>query len=191
LDLKADHPVESSLLTSDSPEEVLESMSAALRDRVSEEILRRLREMSWQQFERTVERVVTALGYGASAQEVRAALSQGAGDQGVDGVIKEDALGLDLIYIQAKKQDAKVGRPAVQAFIGAMTGHARKGVFFTTSEFTDEAMDYAKRGLNDLRITLVDGEQLAELMIDKGLGVTETANYRTWRVDSDFFDEDL
>jgi restriction system protein len=64
-------------------------------------------------------------------------------------------------------------------------------VFFTTSEFTDEAMDYAKRGLNDLRITLVDGEQLAELMIDKGLGVTETANYRTWRVDSDFFDEDL
>jgi restriction system protein len=191
VDVQAGRPVGSPLLTSDSPEEVLESMSAALRERVSDEILRRLREMSWQQFERTVERVVIALGYGASGQEVREALNQGAGDQGVDGVIKEDALGLDLIYIQAKKQEAKVGRPAVQAFIGAMTGHARKGVFFTTSEFTDEAMDYAKRGLNDLRITLVDGEHLAELMIDKGLGVTETASYRTWRVDSDFFDEDL
>lgn len=116
------------------------------------------------------------------------ALRRGAGDQGVDGVISEDRLGLGQIYLQAKRWQSKVSRPEIQAFVGAMHGRAQKGVFITTSEYTKEALEYAK-AVQGLRIRLVDGRELASIMVDVGLGVTEGRTYRTYRIDNDFFEE--
>ncbi len=161
-----------------------------LRQLVEGEILTRLDSMSWARFEWLVEQLVVKLGYGASDQEVRGSLSTGSGDSGVDGVIKEDRLGLGQIYLQAKRWQATVGRPAIQAFVGAMHGRAQKGVFLTNSDFSRDARDYAESLGGGLRVRLIDGRELASLMVDCGLGVTEERSYRTFRLDSDFFDAD-
>ena len=111
-----------------------------------------------------------------------------AGDDGIDGIIKEDRLGLDIIYIQAKRWDGVVGRPEVQKFAGALQGHrAKKGIFITTSSFTKEAEEYVSR--IDSKIVLIDGESLAQLMIDHNVGVTNVASYEIKRIDSDYFTE--
>jgi restriction system protein len=111
------------------------------------------------------------------------------GDGGIDGIIKEDKLGLDVVYIQAKRWEGSIGRPVVQAFAGSLEGQrARKGVLITTSQFTQDARDYVNR--IEKKIVLIDGNQLAQLMIDHGIGVAEVANYTVKKIDLDYFGEE-
>jgi restriction system protein len=170
-----------------TPETMIE-LESQMRKLVEDELRERMAAMTPTRFEWLVEQLVVKLGYGASGSEVRAALSNGSGDTGVDGVIKEDRLGLGQIYLQAKRWSNTVGRPAIQSFVGAMHGRAQKGVFITTSDFSREAREYAQ-SLNGLRLRLVDGRELASLMVDCGLGVSEERVYRTYRIDNDFFEE--
>ena len=128
------------------------------------------------------------MGYGGSRREAGRAIGK-SGDEGIDGIIKEDRLGLDIIYIQAKRWDGPVGRPEVQKFAGALQGQrARKGIFITTSTFTKDAIDYVSR--IDSKIILIDGEQLAELMIDFNVGVTVSNVYEIKKIDIDYFSEE-
>jgi len=127
------------------------------------------------------------MGYGGSRKDAGRAIGK-SGDEGIDGIIKEDRLGLDIIYIQAKRWDSTVGRPEIQKFAGALQGQrARKGIFITTSDFSRDAHDYASR--IDSKIVLIDGEQLAQMLIDHNIGVAPVANYEIKRVDSDYFTE--
>ena len=129
------------------------------------------------------------MGYGGSIKDAGRAIGK-SGDEGIDGTIKEDKLGLDVIYIQAKKwaPGNVVGRPELHKFVGALAGQgAKKGVFITTSSFTREARDYAPR--NETKIVLIDGEELTQLMIDYNLGVTVQQTYEIKRMDNDYFDE--
>jgi len=129
--------------------------------------------------------LLVSMGYGGSRRDAGLALG-GSGDEGVDGVIKEDKLGLDRVYVQAKRWSGSVGRPVVQAFVGALQGQkARKGVLITTSRFTPDAVEYAK-GL-ETRVALIDGETLAQLMIDHDLGVTPRNTYTVKEADRDYF----
>lgn len=139
-------------------------------------------------FEYLVVELLVKMGYGGSRKDAGERVGQ-SGDGGIDGIIKEDRLGLDVIYLQAKRWQDSVGRPEVQKFVGALQGHhARKGVFLTTSTFTKDAIDYAAKV--DSKVVLIDGRRLAELMIDFDLGVTTTATYAVKRVDSDYFEEE-
>jgi restriction system protein len=116
-------------------------------------------------------------------------LAGGGGDEGIDGIIREDRLGLDIVYLQAKRWEGTVGRPEIQKFVGALHGQrAKKGVFITTGSFSNEAKNYV--GTIDPRVVLIDGEELTSMMIDYGLGVTTVANYELKRLDSDFFVEE-
>lgn len=168
--------------------ESLARLEVEMRTLVVDDLRELLASMTPYRFEWLVEQLVIRLGYGASDSEVRAALSTGSGDGGVDGVIKEDRLGLGQIYLQAKRWQATVGRPAIQSFVGAMHGRAQKGVFITTSEFSQEALGYAK-SLHGIRLRLIDGAELASLMVDCGLGVNEERVYRTYKIDGDFFED--
>jgi restriction system protein len=159
-----------------------------LRAIVEADLLERLQGMNWTRFEWLVEQLVVKLGYGSSPAEVAGALRNTGADEGIDGVIHEDRLGLGQIYLQAKRWQGTVGRPELQKFVGAMHGRAKKGVFITTSGFSAEAETYAKT-LHDIRLRLVTGRELASLMVDCGLGVSEEQVYRTYRIDNDFFDE--
>jgi restriction system protein len=131
--------------------------------------------------------LLVAMGYGGSLQDAGKAVGK-AGDEGIDGMIKEDKLGLDTVYIQAKKWlDTIVGRPVVQAFAGSLEGHrARKGVMITTSTFSQEAKDYVQK--IEKKIVLIDGKQLAQLMIEHDVGVTVTKAYTLKKLDQDFFE---
>ncbi len=132
--------------------------------------------------------LLVRMGYGGSRKEAGSAVGR-AGDDGIDGIIKEDRLGLDVIYIQAKRWGATVGRPEVQAFVGSLEGHrARKGIFITTSRYSPDARSYVER--IEKKIILIDGPDLAELMLDVGLGVTTVATYQVQKIDSDFFSEE-
>lgn len=127
------------------------------------------------------------MGYGGSRKEA-AAVTQKTGDEGIDGVINEDRLGLDVIYVQAKRWKANVGRAEIQGFVGALAGKkASKGVFITTSEFHESAREYTD-GLHQ-KVILIDGRRLAELMIEHGIGVAEEHAYSVKKIDSDYFDE--
>ena len=111
------------------------------------------------------------------------------GDEGIDGIIKEDKLGLDVIYVQAKRWENVVGRPEIQKFVGALAGQgAKKGVFITTSRYTNEAREYQPR--NETKIVLIDGEQLAELMIDHNLAVSTVNTFEIKRIDNDYFGDE-
>ena len=129
------------------------------------------------------------MGYGGSLKDAGAVIGK-SGDGGIDGVIKEDRLGLDIIYIQAKRwEGSSVGRPELQKFVGALKGQrANKGVFITTSRFSHEAVDYVSKV--DSSVVLIDGDQLAELMIDYEIGVSKVASYEIRKLDSDYFSED-
>lgn len=171
-----------------TPEEVLESSYQALRSELAQEILDRVKKCSPKFFENLVVDLLVAMGYGGSRKDAGEAVGQ-SGDGGIDGIIKEDKLGLDAVYIQAKRWEATVGRPVVQAFAGSLEGQrARKGVIITTSQFSKEARDYVK--VIEKRIVLIDGEELAQLMIDHGIGVTEVARYVVKRVDLDYFGDE-
>lgn len=170
-----------------TPEETLESSYQTLRASLAAELLDRVKASSPSYFERLVVDLLVAMGYGGSRQEAGRAVGQ-SGDEGVDGVINEDKLGLDVVYIQAKRWQANVGRPVVQAFAGSLEGfRARKGVLITTSTFSAEARDYVSK--IEKRIVLVDGEERAEHMIDSGIGVSLVTQYALKRVDEDYFED--
>lgn len=170
-----------------TPEEALEAAYQALRDELADELLLQLKASPPSQFEQTVIDLLVAMGYGGSLEDAGKAIGR-SGDEGIDGIIKEDRLGLDVIYVQAKRWDNTVGRPEIQKFAGALQGQrARKGVFITTSEFSAEAHDYVSR--IETKIVLIDGRRLTHFMIDHNIGVTPTGVYEVKRLDSDYFDD--
>ncbi len=175
--------------SNETPEELLASGYLKLRKQIESELLARVKGCSPDFFERLVVRLLTAMGYGGSLADAGKAIGK-SGDGGIDGVIKEDKLGLDLLFIQAKKWDnTTVGRPEIQKFVGALYGRkSKKGIFITTSTFSKEARNYAD-GL-DSRVILIDGTQLAELMFDQEIGVSTANSYLVKRLDSDFFEDD-
>jgi restriction system protein len=128
------------------------------------------------------------MGYGGSRKEAGQVVGK-SGDAGIDGIIKEDKLGLDAIYIQAKKWDNVISRPEIQKFVGALQGQrARKGIFITTSRFSNDAVEYSEK--IDSKVILIDGKQLARLMIENDVGVSLINTYHVRRVDSDYFLEE-
>ncbi|WP_028775533.1 restriction endonuclease [Shimazuella kribbensis] len=167
---------------SNTPEEALETGYKQLRKALQQDLLDKIKECSPYFFEKLVVNLLVAMGYGG-AHEEKLGLSR---DGGIDGMIKEDKLGLDVIYIQAKRWSNPVGRPELQAFAGSILGRsAQKGVFITTSRFTKDATEYVKH-INQ-KIILVDGEQLTDYMIDFNVGVHETARYVVKKIDTDYF----
>ena len=174
--------------TKESPEEQIESAHSQLTHALASELLTRIQTAAPDFFERLVVELLLKMGYGGSRQDAGRAIGR-SGDGGIDGIINEDRLGLDSIYLQAKRWENPVGRPEIQKFAGALAEHrAKKGVFITTSAFTKEARASADK--HDARIVLIDGEKLATLMIDHGLGVTLEATYEVKRIDSDYFAEE-
>lgn len=173
--------------TAYTPEESLEASYLRLRRQLAAELLAIMKACSPRFFEKLVVDLLVAMGYGGSRKDAGEAIGH-SGDEGIDGIIKEDKLGLDVVYIQAKRWGSTVGRPVVHAFAGSLEGQrARRGVLITTSQFSQDAKDFVNR--IEKRIVLMDGEQLAQLMIDHGVGVTEVATYAVKRVDSDYFIE--
>lgn len=171
-----------------TPEEQIENAYITLRQSLGSELLSRLLGSSPEFFEKTVVELLVAMGYGGTRKDAGLAIGR-SGDEGVDGIIKEDRLGLDAIYIQAKRWLQTVGRPEIQKFAGALQGfRAKKGIFLTTSEFSREAREYADKIEN--RIVLIDGTMLWNLMIDYGIGVSKTASYQINKIDHDYFDEE-
>jgi len=171
-----------------TPQESLESSYQELRRQLSHDLLERVKQSSPSFFEILVVDLLLKLGYGGSRIDAGKAIGR-TGDDGIDGVIKEDKLGLDVVHIQAKKWQNPVGRPDIQAFVGSLEGQrSRKGVFITTSKFTADAQEYVKR--IEKKIVLIDGEQLTQLMIDNGVGVAEESRYVVNRLDEDYFIEE-
>ena len=169
-----------------TPEEQLDSIHQELDEALALEVLDLALACSPRFFEQLVVEMLVAMGYGGSLKDAGQAVGR-SGDEGIDGIIKEDRLGLDAVYIQAKRWKDTVGRPVVQAFAGSLEGHrARKGVLITTSSFSKEAEDFVKR--IEKRIVLIDGQQLARHMIELNIGVTPTSTYTIKRVDNDYFE---
>ena len=171
-----------------TPEEAIESSYSQLRSQLADELLEQIKGCSSDFFERLVVDVIVAMGYGGSYRDAAKA-TQRSNDAGIDGIIKQDRLGLDTIYIQAKKWDESrpIHRPEIQKFAGALQGvRARKGIFITTSSFSDGAREYV--ATIDSKIVLIDGTELAQLMIDHGIGVTPHQTYEIKRLDSDYFE---
>jgi restriction system protein len=168
-----------------TPEEMLEYAYQEIRDNLAQDLLTLVKKSPPAFFERLVVELLVNMGYGGSQREAARAVGQ-TGDEGIDGIIDEDRLGLDTIYIQAKRWDSPVGRPEIQKFVGALMGkRARKGIFITSSSFSTEALMYVSN--IDFKIVLLDGKRLAEFMIDYNIGVTETTTYQLKRIDSDYF----
>lgn len=183
------HP-EAQVLTKsdDTPEEQIEKGYLSIRKSVEQELLSKLKIIHPSFFERIVVELLVKMGYGGSIAEAGKATKY-SNDEGIDGVIKEDKLGLDVIYIQAKRWEGTVPRPEIQKFVGALAGQrAKKGVFITTSSFTKEAISYAAQ--MDAKIVLIDGEQLAQYMIDYNLGVSIQNTYEIKKIDLDYFEEE-
>lgn len=171
-----------------SPEEMISIGYIKIRQQLARDILDQIKLCSPEFFERLVVELLVAMGYGGSMADAGRAVGK-SGDGGIDGIIKEDRLGLDAIYIQAKRWDGTVGRPEVQKFAGALQGHrAKKGVFITTSAFTKDATEFVERV--EGKIVLIDGVRLADLMIDFNIGVTKVASYELKRIDSDYFTDE-
>jgi restriction system protein len=171
-----------------TPDEVLESSYRGLRDALVDEVLDQVKTCSPVFFERLVVDLLVAMGYGGTLADAGQAIGK-TGDGGIDGIIKEDKLGLDVVCIQAKRWETNIGRPIVQAFAGSMEGiRARKGVLITTSSFSKEAAEYV--GNIERKIVLIDGRRLAELMIDHDIGVATARTYTIKRLDLDYFVED-
>lgn len=172
----------------ETPNELLDGAFQAIRQNLAAELLERVKECSPTFFEQLVVELLVKMGYGGSRKDAGEAVGR-SGDEGIDGIIKEDRLGLDIIYIQAKRWGNTVGRPDIHQFAGALAGkRARKGIFITTSTFSREAREYVA-GV-DTKIALIDGKELAELMLDHDIGVTPVTTYLVKRVDSDYFSEE-
>nr|WP_242052356.1 restriction endonuclease [Dysgonomonas sp. GY75] len=172
-----------------TPEEILEDSYQNIRKSLAQELLDRITRLSPTFFERLVVELLVKMGYGGSIKDAGKAIGK-SGDEGIDGTIKEDKLGLDIIYIQAKRwqQGNIVGRPEIHKFVGALAGQgAKKGIFITTSSFTKDALEFVPR--NETKIVLIDGYKLAQLMIDYNLGVATQYVYEVKKIDSDYFEE--
>jgi len=170
-----------------TPHELIESAYQSLLQATAEEVLARLKSCSPAFFESVVVRLLMAMGYGGVAGH--GSVTGKSGDGGIDGVIRQDKLGLDVVCIQAKRWDGPVGRPIVQQFVGSMDYYrAKKGVMLTTSTFTRDGMEFLQR-IEGKTVVLVDGDRLAALMIEHDLGVTTTRTYALKEVSNDFFDE--
>ena len=173
-----------------TPIEILEASYNKVNDSLKKELLSTILDCSPEFFERLVVDLLINMGYGGSRKEAGQAFAT-TGDEGIDGIIKEDKLGLDLIYIQAKrwKTDSTVGRPEIQKFAGALQGkRAKKGIFIATSRFSSEAREFVK-GI-DSKIILIDGNELTELMIESNTGVSLEQKFEVKKIDTDFFNED-
>jgi restriction system protein len=171
----------------DTPEEALEAAHGQVQASLASEVLARVKTAPTRFFERLVVDLLLKMGYGGSRSDAGQAVGR-SGDEEIDGIISEDRLGLDVVYLQAKRWDGTVGRPEVQRFVGALQGkRARKGVFITTGSFSAGAVAYVEH--IDPKIVLIDGRRLAELMIDFEVGVATVRTYHVKRVDSDYFEE--
>lgn len=178
-------PLEQQTVT---PEELLDQAYQSIRAESILDLLARVKQSSPKFFESLVVELLLKMGYGRSRAEAGRAIG-GTGDEGIDGLISEDRLGLDTIYLQAKRWEGTVGRPEIQKFVGALHGkRARKGVFITTGTFSCEARGYVAH--IDPRVVLIDGQELAEYMLDLNVGVTPKATYEIKRIDSDYFSEE-
>ena len=170
-----------------TPEELLDYSYYQLKGELAIELVEKIKECSPNFFERLVVDLLIKMGYGGSRKEAGRVIGK-SGDSGIDGIINEDKLGLDTIYIQAKKWEGNVGRPEIQKFVGALAGQgAKKGIFITTSSFSKEAREYQPK--NDTKIVLIDGHDLANLMIEHGIGVSTKINYEIKKMDTDYFEE--
>lgn len=173
----------------DTPDDLMATGYLNRRRQIEEDALERVKHCSPEFFERLVVKLISAMGYGGTLADAGKAIGK-SGDGGVDGVIKEDRLGLEQIYIQAKRwDDASVGRPEIQKFVGALLGkRARKGIFLTTSTFTKDAREYASS--LETKVILIDGAELAAFMFDFEVGISTESTYVVKRVDNDFFEDD-
>jgi restriction system protein len=172
----------------ETPEELLQKSYLSIRNELASNILERVKLNSPSFFENLVVDLMVAMGYGGTRSDASESIGK-TGDEGIDGIIKEDRLGLDVIYIQAKRWEGTVGRPEVQKFVGALHGQrAKKGVFITTGRFSNDAVDYIKN--IDPKVILIDGETLVDFMIDFNLGTTTSTTLEIKKIDSDYFTED-
>jgi restriction system protein len=170
-----------------TPDDLIAFGYQKLRDEISKELLNTIMKCSPSFFEKLVVDLLVEMGYGGSKEEAGKAIGR-SGDEGIDGIIKEDKLGLDIIYIQAKRWVNPVGRPEIQKFVGALQGQkARKGIFITTSSFSKSAIDYVSK--IESKVILIDGEELARLMFEHDVGVTTVATYDVKKIDLDYFEE--
>lgn len=171
-----------------TPEETLQLAYRDIRNSLAAELIAHVKSVSPVFFERLVLDLILKMGYGGSHDKAGMLTTSGA-DEGIDGIINEDKLGLDVIYLQAKRWENTVGRPEIQKFVGALHGRrARKGVFLTTSSFSSDAIDYASK--IDSKVVLIDGITLAQLMIDFNVGVSSSQVFEIKRVDSDYFTDE-
>jgi restriction system protein len=171
-----------------TPEEVLQQSYLSIRNELAADILSKIKDNSPQFFENLVVDLMVSMGYGGSRSDAGKSIGR-SGDEGIDGIIKEDRLGLDVIYLQAKRWEGTVGRPEIQKFVGALHGkRAKKGVFITTGKFSDDATKYVET--IDPRVILIDGRLLAEYMIDFNLGTSTSANFEIKKIDTDYFSEE-
>lgn len=172
--------------SSRTPLETLEYSYQSIRQSLAQELLDTVRNCRPKFFENLVVELLLSMGYGGSRKDAGSAIGR-TGDGGVDGIIKEDKLGLDVVYIQAKRWSGTVGVPEVQAFAGSLEGfRARKGVMISTSKFSPKSYEFIDR--IEKKIVLIDGEKLAQMMIDYGIGVTEVNHYIVKRIDQDYFE---
>lgn len=176
------------LVSSQTPEEVMDDAYQDIRERLAQEIIANVKSCSPAFFERLAVELLVKMGYGGSRREAARAVGQ-SGDGGIDGIIDEDRLGLDAVYIQAKRWDGStVGRPEIQKFVGALMGkRVRKGIFITTATFSMDARSYVET--IDFKVVLIDGKRLADLMIDYDVGVASTFTYQLKRIDTDYFSD--
>lgn len=174
-----------------TPQDAFDISYQQINHALADDLLSEIMKQTPAFFEKLVVELLENMGYGGSVENAGRVVGQ-PGDEGIDGIIREDKLGFSLIYIQAKRWDREksIGRPEIQKFVGALAGQgASKGLFITTAQFTKEACEYAKKQ-HTTKIVLVDGETLAKLMIEYNLGVSTEAVYRIKRLDSDYFSED-
>ena len=174
----------------DSPIESIESAIRVMNSALAGEVLQRIREEKPEFLERLVLKLLHSMGYGASLDNLQHI--GGSGDEGVDGVIHQDQLGIDKIYVQAKRyrESGPIGRPTIQSFVGALSGKkATRGVFITTSRFSADAIDYVNN-LTGFTVVLIDGVQLVDFMLEKKVGVMTQQHFEVLALDENFFSED-
>lgn len=180
--------VELAAVNPETPDELIAGGYKQIREALAIELLDRIKSVNPTRFEELVVELLLKMGYGGTQEDAGRVVGK-SGDGGIDGIINEDRLGLDVIYIQAKRWEADVGRPEIQKFVGALAGNkASKGVFITSSGFSKGATEYAAQ-VNH-RVVLIDGPMLAELMMDHDLGVSTKDVYTVKRLDTDYFEED-
>jgi restriction system protein len=176
------------ILEEKTPEDLLEIGYKKYQEKLLSDLLEKITQCSPEFFEELVVELLVGMGYGGSFEDAGKAIGK-SGDEGIDGIIKEDRLGLDVIYVQAKRWANQVGRPDIQKFAGALLGKkAKRGIFITNSTFSEKAIEYARNVEN--KIILIDGEQLTKYMVENGIGVSEVASYSINKIDLDYFTEE-